>query len=1093
MQSFGNRKSFHGIGACRLTSFAFAATVLFSHAAMAVDVASQADWNNAVAAVAAASAGSTVSINLTGGFTLTSSLAQLQASNTSVTVNITGNGKTINGASSFQGIQVNGANAPTVNISSLTITNTAAVGGRGAAGQNGFLSGGLSYGSGGGGGGGLGAGGGLFVGSGANVTLASVTFTGNNATGGAGGAGGVAQNAASSPTGGNGGAGGALNAGNAGDGVGGGGAGGTGGNTGTQGSVGTAGATLGAGGGGGGGSGTTNSASYTWNNAGSSGSSGSGHGGTGGDGVTNNQGSGGPGADGGSGGSGGAGQGGAIYVATGGTVTILDSAISGASVTGGVGGAGGAGQGPSNLNGQTGSTGAVTGAGIFLSGVTANIGVSSGTVTYADAIAGTGLLTGSVTTALNKTGNGVLALTGTNTFVGNIDIDAGTLSVTGTANLGNAGNRIVMSDGATFAVTQTSTFASLRQFRIAGQSTFDIAGGTTSTIQGVISDGASSGSLVKTDAGKLILSGANTYTGQTTVNAGTLALAGNGSLATSSGVAVASGATVDFSAVGPQSIGTLSGGGNVALGARTLTSTSNADSTFSGVLSGTGGFTKVGSGALILNGINTYTGLTTVSAGTLEVGDINTPTAQVAGSVLVGAAGTLRGHGTVLGNVTNDGTVRPGGSIGKLTVNGNYSQSSTATLAFDISPTAASQLKVNGTATLAGTVQLLFGPGTYTSTTYRLIAANAIAGSFSNVISNTPSGITLDVAALATGVDAAIVDPSADATPTSPGAPAVVIAPTNATIFGELAGSALRETQRTNEALLARLGSDCGVAPSGRTDCAGPQTAGWVQLTGQYVKTDGENSAPGFDSRTFGFLAGLEQRFGDWTGGVATGYTHADVSDDTGSKGTIDAIRVAAYGGRWLGPVNLAGTVGTAYDFLSTTRRFGQLGNAEGNGDGQEFHAGLQASLPLSAGPFVITPRAGARYAYYHSQSFSETGPTSQDLGVGSVNLRSLQPFAGLSFGLPLASPSNRPSMIEARVGYAYETLSTGRNVAVTAGDGTGFVIAGVSPSRGMFTAGLGAKLMLTKVLDLNLSFDALIGTGNTSAEAARVELGYRF
>ena len=118
---------------------------------------------------------------------LSSSLAQLQASNANVTVNITGNSQTINGASAFQGIQVSGANAPTVNISSLSLTNTAALGGAGQNGQNGYYSGGLSYGSGGGGGGGLGAGGGLLVGSGANVTLAAVTFTGNTATGGTGG------------------------------------------------------------------------------------------------------------------------------------------------------------------------------------------------------------------------------------------------------------------------------------------------------------------------------------------------------------------------------------------------------------------------------------------------------------------------------------------------------------------------------------------------------------------------------------------------------------------------------------------------------------------------------------------------------------------------------------------------------------------------------------------------------------------------------------------------------------------------------------------------------------------------------------------
>jgi hypothetical protein len=128
----------------RLACAIVGAARLLATEAMAIDVASQTDWNTAVAAVAAAGAGSTVSINFTSGFTLTGSLAQLQASNANVTVNITGNSNTINGQSAFQGIQVNGTNAPTVNISSLAITNTAAVGGTGGAGQAGFFSSSLS-------------------------------------------------------------------------------------------------------------------------------------------------------------------------------------------------------------------------------------------------------------------------------------------------------------------------------------------------------------------------------------------------------------------------------------------------------------------------------------------------------------------------------------------------------------------------------------------------------------------------------------------------------------------------------------------------------------------------------------------------------------------------------------------------------------------------------------------------------------------------------------------------------------------------------------------------------------------------------------
>ncbi len=421
----------------------------------------------------------------------------------------------------------------------------------------------LSYGSGGGGGGGLGAGGGLFVGAGANVTLATVTFTNSSATGGTGGNGGVAQNTAASPTGGNGGDGGALNGG------GGGGAGGLGGNTGTQGTAGAAGATLGAGGGGGGGSGTTASTAYTPNNNGGAGNANGGNGAQGGDGVTNNNGSQGPGSDGGSGGNGGAGQGGAIYVATGGTLTILDTAISGAAATGGTGGAQGVGQGPSAFSGSPGGDRRGRGR--------RNIPEqrhgqyrrqSTGNVTYANTIGGTGL----AGTAINKTGAGILALSATNTFTGNVNVTAGTLSVAGTANLGNVNNDVAISSGATFGVTATATFAAGRAFSVAGTSTFDIAAGTTSTIQGVISNGASTGDLVKADSGTLVLSGANTYSGATLVTGGTLRAGSAGAFGTSNAFGIASGATLDLNGF-DQTFNQLAGAGTVTGANSTISGT----------------------------------------------------------------------------------------------------------------------------------------------------------------------------------------------------------------------------------------------------------------------------------------------------------------------------------------------------------------------------------------------------------------------------------------------------------------------------------------------------------------------------------------
>jgi fibronectin-binding autotransporter adhesin len=110
---------------------------------------------------------------------------------------------------------------------------------------------------------------------------------------------------------------------------------------------------------------------------------------------------------------------------------------------------------------------------------------------------------------------------------------------------------------------------------------------------------AGTAGLAKTGAGNLTLTAANTYTGPTVVAAGTLQI-GNagttGSLDPAS--AITNNAALTFN--------------------RTNTITQGTD--FASVISGTGSLTKNSSGTLILSGDNTYTGPTTITAGTLQLG-----------------------------------------------------------------------------------------------------------------------------------------------------------------------------------------------------------------------------------------------------------------------------------------------------------------------------------------------------------------------------------------------------------------------------------------------------------------------------------------
>ncbi|PYE21502.1 autotransporter-associated beta strand protein [Paraburkholderia silvatlantica] len=579
-------------------------------------------------------------------------------------------------------------------------------------------------------------------------------------------------------------------------------------------------------------------------------------------------------------------------------------------------------------------------------------------------------------------------------------------------------------------------------------------------------------------AGTETLTGVNSYSGATAIASGaTLALSGAGKLTTTTGIA--NDGTLDLSsATAGTTAATITGSGSVKLGAQSLTLT-NASGTFAGALSGTGAFVKHGSGSLILTGNSAaYSGTTEVTEGMLEVGDIATPTAKLGGNVLVDVAGTLRGHGEVMGNVTNNGRVAPGGSIGVLTVGGNYTQGANAALSIEVSPTAASELVVQGSATLSGVLAITYDPGTYSAKSYTLVSTSkGINGTFSSVSRTGAEYIGTLTSSLAYGAN--------DVTLTLADSAPLVVAPTQTSIYTALGTSAILGVQSQNAALLDRV---VRISPA-----TSGSPYGWITATGSHTNVGGTNGEPGFQTNRYGFLAGLDSKYGAYLTGIALGYDHADIGESvTGDSGTTDTLRAAFYGGRAFGPVIVGATPGGGLDFLSQKRPFGAKGTAEGDHIGQEFDVGGAASLPMTLGSVTVTPRIGLRYAYFHANGFGESGVGGQDLTVGSDNVHSLQPYVDVaiskSFGDAL-----KPVDAELRVGYAHELLEAGRAISVGAQDGTLFTAPGTSLPRGYLTAGASVTMHPLKNLSVSLNYDGIVNTTHVSEQRASVHVGYQF
>lgn len=223
-------------------------------------------------------------------------------------------------------------------------------------------------------------------------------------------------------------------------------------------------------------------------------------------------------------------------------------------------------------------------------------------------------------TELVKTDTGTLVLTGTNTYSGGTAIDGGALQVATDTALGDVGGGLSF-DGGTLHTTADMTTA--RGVTLIGAGTLLTDSGTTLDASG---DVAGAGMLTKDGAGALVLTGDATHTGGTTIAAGTLQI-GNGS--TSGSIA---GDVIDNGA---------------------LVFDRADDTTFVGNISGTGAVSATGGGILRLTGDSTYAGATTVTDSELRLESGGT-ISNTSGTTLLGSNATLTvtGEGSAMTTTT---------------------------------------------------------------------------------------------------------------------------------------------------------------------------------------------------------------------------------------------------------------------------------------------------------------------------------------------------------------------------------------------------------------------------------------------------------
>jgi len=239
-------------------------------------------------------------------------------------------------------------------------------------------------------------------------------------------------------------------------------------------------------------------------------------------------------------------------------------------------------------------------------------------------------------------------------------------------------------------------------------------------------DGA--GGLTKLGAGTLTLTGTSSYTGGTSILGGTLSISSDANLGAASG-----GLTLDGGSL--QVTGSFASSRAVTLGnaGGAIDVLSGQSFSHSGTISGTGGLTKSGDGKLTLTGTSTYSGATTVSAGTLY---INGSGAMSAASDYTVASGALLHVNDALGTVT-------AGSIagdGQIRIDRNSTLETGATNALT---TFSGQISGDGSLRKVGTGTLTLTRGsTYAGGT--TIAGGTISISKGDRLGDASGALTLD-------------------------------------------------------------------------------------------------------------------------------------------------------------------------------------------------------------------------------------------------------------------------------------------------------------------------------------------------------------
>lgn len=760
--------------------------------------------------------------------------------------------------------------------------------------------------------------------------------------------------------------------------------------------------------------------------------------------------------------------------------------------------------------------------------------------------------------SLSKSGVGTLTLSGANTYTGTTTISAGTLALSGNGSVADSSD--IIANG-TLDIGGTKSGASIMSLDGSGAVNLSNQTLTLTNASGSFAGVIGGTGGVTLASGTETLTGASTFTGLTTIASGSTLTLGNGGAGGSLAGNVLNNGTLAFNLDSASTLagavsgnGTLvqNGGGTLTLaGANTYTggttvnagtlvvSSSNlpgavtdnaslvfdqaSNGTFSSAIGGHGGLTKTGSGTLILDGNSGgFTGDTTVQAGTLEVGDAATPSAVLGGNVSVSSGGTLRGHGTIDGDVINSGTVWAGGSIGTLTVQGNYTQTAQGVLEAEATPAGqATVLAVDGSVNLAGTALVLADTGSWSArTSYTILTAtDGISGQFASVnanlafltpmLSRTADSVSLSLERNDISMASVAQTPNqvAVANMLNPlgfsnaiyNAVVMLDASAARSAFDQLSGQVqasgrtaiMDDEHYVRDAVTNHL-LDWNQDGGGHEGVTDNGTSVWTSALAHGGNHDGDSNASTLDVNGGSMLLGADTPIGDSArvGGVVGVGDISDNIDSLDSSAHVQTRHVGFYGSLQTGGFHVMGGAFYGWQTLTTHRDIDVpdlTGSATGHYDADTLQGYVDGSYVFAFGRDTLAPFVDLAAQRLHTDAFTEAG-TAALAGSAQGNTQTYGTL-GLRGSLQI------DTAIQAHASVGWQHAWGGVNATSTlqlAGGGDTFTVDGVPVAREAAAITLGLRFFSTAHFSADVSYNGQFAS-HASDQAARLSLNYAF